>query len=1583
MYKIKILILFLTIKSLNLSCSEGCLQCTESKTCSLCDPFDSYYLKNYKCYKSETKCEQLSPNNQCKLCPPKHYLDPNSNICLEVRPINQTENCFRYSNLLSCLECIEGFYLLNNKCVIPEIGITNCVLYKNKEECLECVFGFVPSIDSKSCVYAFSGNNCLFYDFVECGECFSGYKKNESKYIVDFFKNEGEKDWGVMERVFLKKWGKIEVNFCSKIIVENCKEVEQFDKCFRCNEGFFLDSNFRCQENPIPKIENCYRYLNKNHCEECEGGFFKKFEGECKQNTIIQGCTLYSGFVNPETTCLKCEKSDYLYSNTCNKRVNLIDHCEEHEIHHDKCSKCGFDKQISSDGLKCFEKVLNCEEYSISTKSDTELICSKCLKGYYFHQTFKKCQKGTISNCVHYFHNMDKCSICDTKYYLENEKCISHSEFPNCSIYNETKKDECSYCKNGFIIVKHTNGCVRVENIKPGCIAHKNANECEECDKDYFLTNQNTCDLIPLSSNCVIYNESGCDKCKEDYILDNKKCFLPLSIFVDNCLRRSINGSHSFVTAKCDVCSKGSFPYNLKGQFFCLENWRRKNILDQDIAYCKRYSFENNSMLCKECEENYWLQDDGTCADKNNCALAYLPFKKYNLYEKIEKRNLCTNIATGCILGALNNKNMNSIECAKCDYLTHIQKIKNFEDSDNFIPYNNYSISSTKSPALSPVSYYPRIECVKKDDSSIFNNNLIENCELYGDIGNDKIGCLKCKHGFSGLLENESDIGYIKSCINMSSCEDKEYFGLPRDISILASCTRCKNPDEIPFIFINAAPFYHKILGLLAYDENHSKVAQGGLSIKCLKKNAASLNLNTLNLPSRCSLAIFNINSIKDASESNKVIGIDKTKIAAFCVSCEPSWRPIKGIDSTGQEIKNYVGKCEEIANCKFSDGFNNCSECENGFVYQFINGHGIAYNICIDYDKDFFCLAIDITDPSKPICKVCKKGYFLNLDKICESITFSKCDGFEPILKLSEDIYRTWNFLFYEIEGCNKCENGFDLFLKLPNEDFNVCYLSQYVNNRPLSYIPHCVDYYADLDVIKCYRCDDGFTKDRYEITCINQEKSNCLKLDKNTHKCVECTEETVIVNGLCEKKNKENCSNYSSAESNSEVICINCNEGFFLVDNKCEKGKIDNCAEYNTDGSDCLNCMDNFIIGKIVDGKNYCIKIDTYFGCKKFNSINVDQLTCSACDKEHFLTSEDLRYKHTSCLEINIVLNCKLYDVGQKFNKSSFKCMECDFNFYLEDNLCKRRTITDMHCEEFSKTKNSCYKCKGRWFTSESGACKPNPIGIKYCTKYANNTSCLTCSSEAYLKNNICVKINKQIENCEEYESELYCRKCNFNYILLNHKCVKSEAINCLTYLDSTTCEKCHNHFGLKIEGGIKSCIFKNHVPNCKKSENLYPFTCLECLNQTILNEKNLCVPPLLKIENCEEYLKEGTCKKCTPTSILNENGTKCILIKQFEYNIDKKCKVNYKLKHPVCRICEKGFYLFLGECLKCNVYNCAICDFERNGNECIMCDLGYYMDETGKCIFKNNDKKIDFVNFASRYLLSIFIVFFLVFK
>ena len=44
---------------------------------------------------------------------------------------------------------------------------------------------------------------------------------------------------------------------CIPLEISNCKEIEDWDTCRECNEGYYLDSNNNCTEYPLEIIKNC------------------------------------------------------------------------------------------------------------------------------------------------------------------------------------------------------------------------------------------------------------------------------------------------------------------------------------------------------------------------------------------------------------------------------------------------------------------------------------------------------------------------------------------------------------------------------------------------------------------------------------------------------------------------------------------------------------------------------------------------------------------------------------------------------------------------------------------------------------------------------------------------------------------------------------------------------------------------------------------------------------------------------------------------------------------------------------------------------------------------------------------------------------------------------------------------------------------------------------------------------------------------------------------------------------------------------------------------------------------------------
>lgn len=67
-------------------------------------------------------------------------------------------------------------------------------------------------------------------------------------------------------------------------------------------------------------------------------------------------------------------------------------------------------------------------------------------------------------------------------------------------------------------------------------------------------------------------------------------------------------------------------------------------------------------------------------------------------------------------------------------------------------------------------------------------------------------------------------------------------------------------------------------------------------------------------LPDNCIAAIkWDNDSEADHSDSNKINGIDRSKISIFCASCKPGFKIEGGKDVGEVIILLFVGKCEPI----------------------------------------------------------------------------------------------------------------------------------------------------------------------------------------------------------------------------------------------------------------------------------------------------------------------------------------------------------------------------------------------------------------------------------------------------------------------------------------------------------------------------------------------------------------------------------------------------------------------------------------------------------------------------------------------
>ena len=289
-----------------------------------------------------------------------------------------------------------------------------------------------------------------------------------------------------------------------------------------------------------------------------------------------------------------------------------------------------------------------------------------------------------------------------------------------------------------------------------------------------------------------------------------------------------------------------------------------------------------------------------------------------------------------------------------------------------------------------------------------------------------------------------------------------------------------------------------------------------------------------------------------------------------------------------------------------------------------------------------------------------------------------------------------------------------------------------------------------------------------------------------------------------------------------------------------------------------------------------------------------------------------------------------------------------------------------------------------------SEDGEC---PQFCKLCSK---NQKCLECKNNYVLVGNInnekikCVdstrinighyRINDSfyyecIDNCDICQNSTLCESCNSNSIHLYDKCIK-KIENCQEYNEDGSCKICNENFGF-IENNRNECInieelneyyskdngisyYKcdgegdNHIKNCIKCNYNDALNCDQCVNDTYILLSNKCYK---KIENCEEYNEDNSCKKCNTNFVFVENNK-------------NECKNKEDLSNKYYTEDNINYY-------SCNkLTNCIKCHY-NNKIECEECADGFTLEEKN-CKSKsksNNDSKFLSITILFYLLILIF--------
>lgn len=427
------------------SCKDsipGCESCDNTK-CSNCSEllFLDNDKKSYsygKCINGIDFCIDFTDEKTCSTCTNFSNKGPDMNGKCSKCKLDYCSSC--PYNVSICEDCMDGYVLVNKKCIPCPINCSKCAKSDENDEiyCYKC--------DKPHYQYQFKCYDC-FVD--HCAKCVRTFDSNTNKYILGCIMCED--DYYLDVSTYLK---------CIKKEVENCFEFVNSTYCKRCHNGYGLDENGKCQ----PCLDtNCIECPNNyKNCLKCNESYYRDSHLNCYPHCF-------------DEKCRNCDKLDYKKCNRCKPGYFLNDNGDCIRCLNN-CSEC------STDNLQCYScfenygvinnECIKCKDQNCDDCDDDVSFCNSCKKGYSHEKG--KCVKNTVENCYSHL-NASYCYNCNNGYGKINGKCLKCKD-KNC-IKCDNDVSICTKCIKGYGY-----SLDKGENYGK-CLACSVAN-CTSCDKN-------------------------------------------------------------------------------------------------------------------------------------------------------------------------------------------------------------------------------------------------------------------------------------------------------------------------------------------------------------------------------------------------------------------------------------------------------------------------------------------------------------------------------------------------------------------------------------------------------------------------------------------------------------------------------------------------------------------------------------------------------------------------------------------------------------------------------------------------------------------------------------------------------------------------------------------------------------------------------------------------------------------------------------------------------------------------------------------------------------------------------------------
>lgn len=1529
-------------------CSTGCLKCnTTSSQCLFCDFTVNYTLNSEGGCKSTIieNCLSLSVLGICNQCKAGYYAYGVSCLAVET-PV---EHCDFYLNGTSCKYCIEGYFLQNGACVAVSNTINNCRYYSSDSNtCDVCHSGTFLYIDKRYCIYIPQVPLCAAYTQVKCRRCGSGYILSENAYISSYFGDSASVlSMSNFISVYTQKLMKADINVCIPHSVKNCIQFYNNTVCLGCRTGFVLVDNV-CKQVAWGQASRCLLW-NAGACAYC--GPFYRLEGTgCVAVSPVANCAAYDGGAS-YSKCIRCVSGYYLEDEVCKVRIHSaeIANCASLQTSSDECRSCSTGFTPTSDSQACLASLPNCTIYASSSRLSSAHRCSVCADSF-APSTDGRCQSGDVENC-RVFASPGKCKTCMRGFAARTDGNCEAWPWPiDCPqpSFAASRSPTCLGCNSGQLLLNLGRVCVSAVAVD-GCVEYSSSGVCVRCVAGRAVSG-GQCNA-PTDPLCLTWNTAGqCTACNPKKDAASGRYFVPKLVAgvcvelapreVRNCAVAEEDGDQLF----CRACSQGFFSQKLPSNFhLCVA--RSDSALSTftgKLTNCERFSISRGT--CVRCATNFAVGTDGTC-QACGVTLGHTFARNFTTSRtslSYSRKCFTGGTVTGCAryemsVSTTDNSYSGSFSplCAECGGDTWPVL-----DISGSSLYGMATIFENSGSAHHRNRFFFADYCISKDEvraNSVVPTADYTNCELWL-VNEGVFGCFKCKFGYTGLVKASGNTNYIETCVPMSDCRTESKFdglggssnqlvigGLHRfPISSYVTCHTCKEATQIVFFGLS---FYSRNAGtarpppasLAAWDPQSTPHYLGETMNQTFCRTPAA----ELALPANCAVAMV-------------VPELNFTSSGVSCKACAPGYRPV--ITPAGS-----MSSCTLIENCLRGE-FNGCSQCLPGYAFSFSPKTGVLDTSYCFASPVANCLAglFSVVGPFQ--CQLCGPGYYLDADFSCSPVEDAACltPAVNFDLALSQ-VYFTLKLglnllMHFEPAGCLSCSPDYvaldtdsieNHLAVSPIRNHSLCFRAPKFDTSDFSsstFIPRCAAARADDSGFVCEFCQDGSVA--YGNGCyvsVTSTGSLCALQDPVTLECVKCR------------------------------------EGNFLDSGVCYAGQIDGCLEYSNFRT-CSRCSTGFVALPSASGLSVCLPASK-LGCSVFAPYE-NALDCAVC-ADGFGRLSSNQTPASACFDIEKVANCTIYDVGISPETSTFECLACNWQYYMLYGFCARRKIIDK-CLRYNETDNTCIECQPEYLLNSTiNKCVSLAVAsqaVPGCLTYLNTTHCSLCDEDRIQIAGACVMGDPSslIPNCM-YQDSAGCVLCKPGYMNFRSYCSPGIAQNCRTFETPETCRDCPSGFGFSMQGQIRNCEQMNLL-NCPTPdlETPKPFKCLQCDTNFYLDANALCQPVTASVEFCSIYLNSETCLVCLHDMVLSPDGKNCFASEAIVSEKNVNCMDAVLIEEPVCVACGFGAFLSNGECIVTSnepyYYGCMMSDIYPD-SPCLICMSGYYMDDTGRCIYIPN--------------------------